>query len=79
MTGRTPPARDQELEQQLRESELRVEDLTREVQQLQLVNEEQATCVQQKDGQIEQVQYQNQELNIEIKNLKLVVERTSRW
>ena len=32
MTGQTPPARDQELEQQLRESELRVEDLTREVQ-----------------------------------------------
>ena len=55
MTGQTPPARDQELEQQLRESELRVEDLTREVQQLQLVNEEQARSVQ-------QLQHQNREL-----------------
>ena len=62
MTGRTPPARDQELEQQLRVSELRVEDLTREVQQLQLVNEEQAISVQQKDGLIEQLQRQNREL-----------------
>ena len=35
-TGVVPPARDQELEQQLRESESRVEDLTREVQRLQL-------------------------------------------
>ena len=35
-TGVVPPARDQELVQQLRESELRVEDLTREVQRLQL-------------------------------------------
>ena len=55
MTGQTPPARDQELEQQLRESESRVEDLTREVQQLQLVNEEQARSVQ-------QLQHRNQEL-----------------
>ena len=55
MTGQTPPARDQELEQQQRESELRVEDLTREVQQLQLVNEEQARSVQ-------QLQRRNQEL-----------------
>ena len=39
MTGQTPLARDQELEQQLRE---KVEDLTREVQQLTLQNEEQA-------------------------------------
>ena len=61
-TGQTPPARDQELEQQLRESELRVEDLTREMQQLQLVNEEQARSVQQKDGLIEQLQHENQEL-----------------
>ena len=61
-TGPTPPARDQELEQQLRESESRVEDLTREVQQLLLVNEEQARSVQQKNGLIEQLQHQNQEL-----------------
>ena len=69
MTGQAPPARDQELEQQLRESESRVEDLTREVQQLQLVNEEQARSVQQKDGliqqigeQIAQLQHRNREL-----------------
>ena len=62
MTGQTPPARDQELEQQLRESESRVEDLTREVRQLQLVNEEQARSVQQKDGLIEQLQHRNREL-----------------
>ena len=69
MTGQTPPARDQELEQQLRESELRVEDFTREVQLLQLVNEEQARSVQQKDGliqqigeQIAQLQHRNREL-----------------
>ena len=53
-TGQTPPTRDQELEQQLRESELRVEDLTREVQQLQMQNEEQASSVQQKNGLLQQ-------------------------
>ena len=65
MTGQTPPARDQELEQQLRESELRVEDLTREVLQLQMQNEEQASSVQQKnvllqqkDDEIREVQQQ---------------------
>ena len=62
MTGQTPPARDQELEQQLRESELRIEDLTREVQQLTLMNEDKSRSMQQKDGQIEQLQHQNQEL-----------------
>ena len=56
-TGQTPPARDQELEQQLRESELRVEDLTREVQQLTLQNEEQATS---KGREIQQLQQQIQ-------------------
>ena len=52
MTGQTPPARDQEPEQQLRE---RVEDLTREVQQLTLQNEEQATS---KGREIQQMQQQ---------------------
>ena len=74
-TGQTPPARDQELEQQLRECESRVEYLTREVQQLTLQNEEQATSKgreiqqlqqqigaqsQQKDEQIRQLQQQIQ-------------------
>ena len=45
-TGQAPTARDQELEQQLRESESRVENLTREVQQLTLLNEEQARSIQ---------------------------------
>ena len=53
-TGQTPPARDQELEQQLRE---RVEDLTREVQQLILQNEKQATS---KGREIQQMQQQLQ-------------------
>ena len=47
-TGEAAPARDQELEQQLRESELRVEDLTQEVQQLTLQKEEQSRDIQQK-------------------------------
>ena len=55
MTGQTPPAREQELEQQLRESESRVEDLIREVQQLTLQNEEQATS---KGREIQQLQQQ---------------------
>ena len=53
MTDQTPPARGQELELQLRESELRVEDLTREVQQLILQNEEKARYIQQKDRQLQ--------------------------
>ena len=40
MTGEPPPAGDQELQQQLRESEARVENLTREVEQLQLQKEQ---------------------------------------
>ena len=56
-TGQTPPARDQELEQQLRE---RVEDLTREVQQLTLQNEEKARESQQKDQENRQLQQQLQ-------------------
>ena len=38
--GEPPPAGDQELQQQLRESEARVENLTREVEQLQLQKEQ---------------------------------------
>ena len=56
-TGQTPPARDQELELQLRESESRVEDLTREVQQLTLQNEEQASS---KGREIQQLRQQLQ-------------------
>ena len=52
-TDQVPPARDQELEQQLRESESRVDDLTREVQQLTLQNEEQATTIQEKDEEVQ--------------------------
>ena len=40
MMGEPPPAGDQELQQQLRESEARVENLTREVEQLQLQKEQ---------------------------------------
>ena len=68
MTGQTPPARDQELEQQLRE---RDEDLTREVQQLTLQNEEQATS---KGKEIEQLQQhiraQSQHKDQEIRRLQ---------
>jgi serine/threonine protein kinase len=67
-TGQAPPARDQELEQQLRE---RVEDLTREVQQLTLQNEEQARSIQQKDELVHrkdeenhQLQHQNHTLQV---------------
>ena len=81
MTGQTPPTRDQELEQQLRESESRVEDLTREVQQMTLQNEEQArstqqqnVLVQQKDEEIQQLQQQiraqSQQKNQEIQQLQ---------
>ena len=58
-TGQTPPARDQELEQQLRE---RVEDLTREVQQLTLQNEEQARSIQQKNKLVQQKDEENGQL-----------------
>ena len=56
-TDRTPPARNQELEQQLRE---RVEDLTREVQQLTLQNEAKVRESQQKDQENQQLQQQLQ-------------------
>ena len=61
-TGQAPPARDQELEQQLRESESRVEDLTREVQQLTLQNEEQARSIQQKDRTLQTSRRENEEV-----------------
>ena len=57
-TGQTPPARDQEVEQQLRECELR---LTREVQQLTLQNEEQARSIQQTDELVQQKDRQLQQ------------------
>ena len=66
-TGQAPPARDQELEQQLRESESRVEDLTREMQQLALQNEEQARSIQHKD---EQLQLQTQRKDEENQHLQ---------
>ena len=81
MTGQTPPARDQELEQQLRESESRVEDLTREVQQLTLMNEGKSRSMQQKDGRIEQLQHQNQEFqhrNRELQHRNQELETDSR-
>ena len=54
------PARDQEVEQQLRERELRVEELTREVQQLHLEKEEDTTH----KGQLQrQIQSKNEEIH----------------
>ena len=69
-TGQAPPARDQELEQQLRESESRIEDLTREVQQLTLQNEEQARSIQQKDELFQQRGRQLQQLQRQIRTLQ---------
>ena len=74
VTVRANSSRDQEVEQQLRESELRVEELMREVQQLHLKKEEDAMHgdklqrqtqvkgkeVQQLFGQIHQLQQENQ-------------------
>ena len=56
---RAPPARDQEVEQQLRERESRVEELTREVQQLHLEKEEDTTH---KDQLQQQIQANNEEI-----------------
>ena len=66
-TCRIPPGRDQGLEQKLRESESRIEDLTKEVQQLTLQNEEQALS---KDTEIQQLQQQIRVLSHQ-KNLQL--------
>ena len=54
-----PPARDQEVEQQLRERESRVEELTREVQQLHLEKEEDTTH---KDQLQQQIRIKNEEI-----------------
>ena len=51
----TPPTRGEDLEQQLREGEERVGELTRQVQQLQL---EMDDVMQRKDGEIEHLQQQ---------------------
>ena len=71
--GQTPPAREQELEQQLRESESRVENLTREVQQLRQQCEEEVRntdqLVQQKDSVILQLQLRIQSKNEEIQKI----------
>ena len=56
---RAPPARDQEVEQQLRERESRVEELMREVQQLHLEKEEDTTH---KDQLQRQIQTKNEEI-----------------
>ena len=66
-TGQAPLAGHQELEQQLRESELRVENLTREVQQLQLQKHEH---IQQRMEEIQQVQQQNQQSKEMVTSLK---------
>ena len=55
-----PPARDQEVEQQLREGESRVEELTREVQQLHLEKEEDNTH---KDQLQQQIWTKNEEIH----------------
>ena len=69
----TSPARDQELEQQLRESESRVENLTREVQGLQRRHQEQVRStdqlVRQKDNAILQLQLHIQGKNEEIQRI----------
>ena len=71
--GQTPPAREQELEQQLRESESRVENLTREVQQLRQQCEEEVRntdqLVQQKGSVILQLQLRIQRKNEEIQKI----------
>ncbi|CAI8006926.1 Probable serine/threonine-protein kinase At1g01540, partial [Geodia barretti] len=72
-TGQAPPARDQELEQQLRESESRVGDLTREVQQLTLRNEEQARSIQQKDEQVQQKDRQLQQQDRQLQTLQVSI------
>ena len=67
---RAPPARDQEVEQQLRERESRVEELTREVQQLHLEKEEDTTL---KDQLQRHIQTKNDEIhqkNEEIQQLQ---------
>ena len=71
--GQTLPARDQELEQQLRESESRVENLTREVQELRQQCKEEVRntdqLVQQKNSVILQLQLRIQRKNEEIQKI----------
>ena len=75
-TGQTPPARDQELEQQLRE---RVEDLTREVQQLTLQNEEQATSKGREIQQLQQqIEAQSRQKDQEIQQLRQQLQSSHR-
>ena len=76
-TGQTPPARDQELEQQLRESESRVADLTREVTALQQTVEQKNTVIrenkremQTKDELLQQREREIQELQQGVRERK---------
>ena len=65
-----PPARDQEVEQQLRERESRVEELMREVQQLHLEKEKDTTHKDQLQQQIRTKNEENHEHQQEIHQLQ---------
>ena len=67
---RAPPARDQEVEQQLRERESRVEELMREVQQLHLEKEEDTTHKDQLQRQIQTKNEENHQLHQEKQQLQ---------
>ena len=60
-TGQAPPARDQELEQQLRESESTVEGLTREVHQLNAIRSKDEQ-IRQKHEEIQQLKQENEQV-----------------
>ena len=65
MAVRAPPVKDQDVEQQLRERESRVEELTREVQQLHLEKEEDTTHKDQLQRQIRTKNEENHQLQQE--------------
>ena len=82
---RAPPARDQEVEQQLRERESRVEELTREVQQLHLEKEEDTTHrdqlqqqIRTKDEEIHQLQQENHQLQQNSNHLQQAISQLRR-
>ena len=72
---RAPPARDQEL----RERELRVEELTREVQQLHLEKEEDTTHKDQLQQQIQTKNKQNRQLQQENNQYQRQIHQIQQW
>ena len=77
-TSETHPTRELELEKQLRKSESRVEDLTREVQQLTVQNEEQARSIQQRDGLVKRMCEERQLLRQQIQEKSETIPRQLR-